>query len=183
MGYFLYHFHIAFVFSLFVFGEVCFVFFFFFLSFCLFLILLLALFFIFVSYFFYFCSLLFFVLFSKYSYLFFLIAFFFEYLIICFIFVFIVYCLFYFYFQIGFMEKFLFFQVLPWSVLLYDCITWILTKRFGKKLSRDETKMLLAVLNISCKQHLTKHQLYGNLPPNLQIIQVRRVRRWTLLEK
>ena len=38
------------------------------------------------------------------------------------------------------------------------------------------TRMLRAILNKSWRQHLTKHQLYGHLPPITKIIQVRRTR-------
>ena len=37
-------------------------------------------------------------------------------------------------------------------------------------------KMLRAILNKSWRQHSTKHQLYGHLPPITKTIQVRRTR-------
>ena len=38
------------------------------------------------------------------------------------------------------------------------------------------TRMLRAILNKSRRQHPTKHQLYGHLPPITKILQVRRTR-------
>ena len=69
-----------------------------------------------------------------------------------------------------------FFQVAAVSILLYGCTTWTLTKRLEKKLDRNYTRMLRAVLNESWRQHPTRHQLYGHLPPITKTIQVRRTR-------
>ena len=38
------------------------------------------------------------------------------------------------------------------------------------------TRMLRAILNKSCRQHRTRHQLYSHLPPISKTIQVRRAR-------
>ena len=38
------------------------------------------------------------------------------------------------------------------------------------------TRMLRGILNKSCRQHPTRHQLYGHLPPITKAIQVRRTR-------
>ena len=62
------------------------------------------------------------------------------------------------------------------SMLLYGCTTWTLTKRLEKKLDGNYTRMLRAILNKSWRQHPTKHQLYGHLPPITKTIQVRRTR-------
>ena len=62
------------------------------------------------------------------------------------------------------------------SMLLFGCTTWTLTKRLEKKLEGNYTRMLRAILNKSWRQHPTKHQLYGHLPPITKIIQVRRTR-------
>ena len=51
-----------------------------------------------------------------------------------------------------------------------------LTKRLEKKLDGNYTRMLRAVLNKSWRQHPTRHQLYGHLPPITKTIQVRRTR-------
>ena len=59
---------------------------------------------------------------------------------------------------------------------LYGCTTWTLTKRLEKKLDSNYTRMLRAILNKSWRQHPTKHQLYGHLPPIMKTIQVRRTR-------
>ena len=68
-----------------------------------------------------------------------------------------------------------FFQAAVVSILLYGCTTWTLTKRLEKKLDGNYTRMLRAILNKSWRQHLTRHQLYGHLPPITKTIQVR----WT----
>ena len=62
------------------------------------------------------------------------------------------------------------------SILLYGCTTWTLTKRLERKLDGNYTRMLRAVLNKSWRQHPTRHQLYGHLPPITKTIQVRRTR-------
>ena len=69
-----------------------------------------------------------------------------------------------------------FFQAVVVSILLYGCTTWTLTKRLDKKLDSNYTKMLRAILNKSWRQHPTKHQPYGHLPPITKTIQVRRTR-------
>ena len=66
-----------------------------------------------------------------------------------------------------------FFQAVVASILLYGCTTWTLTKRLEKKLDGNYTRMLRAILNKSWRQHPTRHQLYGHLPPILKTIQVR----------
>ena len=69
-----------------------------------------------------------------------------------------------------------FFQAAVVSILLYGCTTWTLTKRLEKKLDGNYTRMLRAILNMSWRQHPTKHQLYGHLPPIMKTIQDRRTR-------
>ena len=69
-----------------------------------------------------------------------------------------------------------FFQAAVVSILLYGCTTWTLTKRLVKKLDGNYTRMLRAILNKSWRQHPTRHQLYGHLPPITKTIQVRRTR-------
>ena len=69
-----------------------------------------------------------------------------------------------------------FFQAAVVSILLYGCTTWTLTKRLEMKLDRNYTRMLRAVLNKSWRQHPTRLQLYGHLPPITKTIQVRRTR-------
>ena len=69
-----------------------------------------------------------------------------------------------------------FFQAAVVSILLYRCTTWTLTKRLEKKLDGNYIRMLRAILNKSWRQHPTKHQLYGHLPPIAKTIQVRRTR-------
>ena len=69
-----------------------------------------------------------------------------------------------------------FFQAAVVSILLYGCTTWTLTKRLEKKLDGNYTRMLWAILNKSWRQHPTRHQLYGHLPPISKTVQVRRTR-------
>ena len=68
------------------------------------------------------------------------------------------------------------FQAVVVSILLYGCTTWTLPKRLEKKLDSNYTRMLRAILNKSWRQHPTRHQLYGQLPPITKTIQVRRSR-------
>ena len=53
---------------------------------------------------------------------------------------------------------------------------WMLTKRMGKNLGVNYTRILQATWNKSWRQHPTKQQLYHHLPPIAKIIQVRRTR-------
>ena len=69
-----------------------------------------------------------------------------------------------------------FFQAAVVSILLYGFTTWTLTKRLKKKLDGNYTRMLRAILNKSWRQHPTRHQLYGHLPPDTKTIQVKRTR-------
>ena len=62
-----------------------------------------------------------------------------------------------------------FFQAAVTSILLYGCTTWTLTKR-------QLHKNAGAILNKSWRQHPTRHQLYGQMPPITKTIQVRRTR-------
>ena len=68
-----------------------------------------------------------------------------------------------------------FFQTAVVSILLYGYTTWTLNKRL-KKLDGNYTRMLQAILNKSWRQHPTRHQLYGHLPPVTKTIQVWRTR-------
>ena len=69
-----------------------------------------------------------------------------------------------------------FFQAAVVPILLYRCTTWTLAKRLEKKLNGNYTRMLRAILNKFWRQHPTKHQLYGHLPPITKPIQIRRTR-------
>ena len=69
-----------------------------------------------------------------------------------------------------------FFQAAVISILLYGCTTWTLSKRPKKKLDGNYTRILRAILNKSWRQHSTRHQLYGHLPPIMKTIQARRTR-------
>ena len=72
--------------------------------------------------------------------------------------------------------KCIFFRVAVVLILLYGCTTWTLTKRMEKKHDGNCTRMLRAILNRSWRQHSTKQQLYGHLPPISKTIQIRRTR-------
>ena len=61
-------------------------------------------------------------------------------------------------------------------IYIYGCTTWTLTKRLERRLDGNYTRMLRAVLNKSWRQHPTRLQLYGHLPPITKTIQVRRTR-------
>ena len=61
-------------------------------------------------------------------------------------------------------------------ILLYGCTTWMQTKHMEKKLDGNDTRMLQVILNKSWRQHPTKQQLYGHLPPMMKTIQVRQIR-------
>ena len=52
----------------------------------------------------------------------------------------------------------------------------MLTKRIEKKLDRNSTRILQAIMNKNLKQHPTRQQLYGHLPPISKTIQIRRTR-------
>ena len=69
-----------------------------------------------------------------------------------------------------------FFQAAVVSILLYGCTTWTLNKGLEKKLDGNSTRMLRAILNKSRRQHPTRHQLYGHLPPITKTTQARRTR-------
>ena len=62
------------------------------------------------------------------------------------------------------------------SIPLYGCTTWTLTKRLAKSLDGNYTRMLRAIFSKSWRQHPTRHQLYGHLPPITYTIQVRQTR-------
>ena len=73
-----------------------------------------------------------------------------------------------------------FFQAAVVSILVCGCTTWTLTKRLKKKLDGNYTRMLWAILDMSWRQHPTRHQLYAQL---LSVAKTIQVRRRTLLEK
>ena len=66
-----------------------------------------------------------------------------------------------------------FFQAAVMLKLLYGCTTWTLTKHMQKKLDGNYTRILQTILNKSWRQHPTKHQLYGHLPPITKTIKIR----------
>ena len=62
------------------------------------------------------------------------------------------------------------------SILLYGCTTCTLSKRLKKKPDGNNTRMMRPILNKSWRQHPTRNQIYGHLPPITKTIQVRRTR-------
>ena len=69
-----------------------------------------------------------------------------------------------------------FFQAVVVSILLYGCTKWKLTKRMEKNLDGNYSRMLRVILNKSWRQHPTKQQLYGHLPPVTKTIKIRRTK-------
>ena len=69
-----------------------------------------------------------------------------------------------------------FFRATVESVLVYGSTSWTLTESLEKTLDGAYTRMLRAVHNISWKQHPTKKQLYGHLPPISVAIRDKRLR-------
>ena len=61
-------------------------------------------------------------------------------------------------------------------IYIYICTTWTVTKRQEKKLDGNYTRILRAILSKCWRQHPTKHQVYGHLPPITKTIQVRQTR-------
>ena len=62
------------------------------------------------------------------------------------------------------------------QVLLFCLKFYPFYQRLEKKLDGNYTRMLRAILNKSWRQHPTRHQLYGHLPPITKTIQARRTR-------
>ena len=69
------------------------------------------------------------------------------------------------------------------SILHYGWTICTQAKRMEKNLDDNCTRMQLAALNKSWKQHPTKQPLNGHLIPISKTIQIRRTRRRALLEK
>ena len=63
--------------------------------------------------------------------------------------------------------------ILNMYMCIYIDIKYVnLTKRLEKKLDGNYTRMLRAILNKSWRQHPTRYQLYGHLPPIPKTIHV-----------
>lgn len=69
-----------------------------------------------------------------------------------------------------------FFRAVVESVPVYEYPVWTLTKRFRYMLDGVYTRMLRAVLNISCREHPSKQRIYENVSTFSTIIQKRRLR-------
>ena len=64
-----------------------------------------------------------------------------------------------------------FFQAAVVSILIYECTTWTLLERMGKKLD-----MLQAILNKSWRHHPSKYSCTATYHPSQKTIQVRQTR-------
>ena len=62
------------------------------------------------------------------------------------------------------------------SVLLYGCEAWTVSPKLAKELDGCYTRMLRMAYNIHWKQHISNHELYGELPRVSQKIRERRCR-------
>ena len=69
-----------------------------------------------------------------------------------------------------------FFQATVVSILLYGCTTRFWLNGWRKKLNGNYTRILRLISNKSWRQHPTKQQLYGHLPPITKTIKLRRTR-------
>ena len=62
------------------------------------------------------------------------------------------------------------------SVLLYGAETWTITNKIQKSLDGCYSRMLRAALNVSWKDKITNHELYGELPLLSQKLKEQRLR-------
>ena len=67
----------------------------------------------------------------------------------------------------------LFYSKQQMPILLYWCITCMLTEPIEKKLDENCTRMIQVILNKYWKLHLMKQQLYSHLPPIYKTIQIK----------
>ena len=69
-----------------------------------------------------------------------------------------------------------FFRAAVESVLVYGSVTWTLIASLEKKIDGTYTRMLRAITNKSCRDHLTNEQLYCNIPNISKSICMQRLR-------
>ena len=67
------------------------------------------------------------------------------------------------------------FKTIIEPILLYGSETWTLSKKMEARLDGTYTRLLMRVQNISWESHLTKKQIYGDLPSISSILKARRV--------
>ena len=67
------------------------------------------------------------------------------------------------------------FQATVEHILLYGSETWTLSKKVERRLDGTYTRLLMRAQNLSWKQHPTKAQIYGKLPPVSSLVKGRRV--------
>ena len=80
--------------------------------------------------------------------------------------------------------KIAFFKACVESMLLYGSETWSMTKRLQENLDCTYTRLLMRVKNISWRQHKTKAEIYGDVPPISTLVAQRRASKfcWALLQ-
>ena len=62
------------------------------------------------------------------------------------------------------------------SILLYGAETWTMNKEFRDRLDGTYTRLLMRVQNLSWRNHPTKAQIYGCIPPISVVVAQRRLR-------
>ena len=72
--------------------------------------------------------------------------------------------------------KLSFFRTCVESILLYGAETWTMKKELQDRLDGTYTRLLMRVQNISWREHKTKEQIYGDIPPISDTVAQRRVR-------
>ena len=60
------------------------------------------------------------------------------------------------------------------SILIYGSETWSMRKKLQESLDGTYTRLLMRIKNISWRQHKTKAEIYGELPPISTIVAQRR---------
>jgi hypothetical protein len=72
--------------------------------------------------------------------------------------------------------KLAFFRACIESILLYGSETWTMKKDLQTRLDGTYTRLLMRVQNISWREHKTKAEIYGDIPPISAILTQRRAR-------
>ena len=72
--------------------------------------------------------------------------------------------------------KLSFFRACVESILLYGSETWTMKKALRAQLDGTYTRLLMRVQNISWREHKTKAEIYGDIPPISTIVARRRTR-------
>lgn len=72
--------------------------------------------------------------------------------------------------------KLAFFRACVESILLYGSETWTMKKALQDRLDGTYTRLLMRVQNISWREHKTKAEIYGDIPPISSVVACRRTR-------